>query len=140
MNKYVRMLLPVLACGALAITAKAQVSDQMVVKVPFEFVVGGKTLPAGEYRVNRATKLENYELIVAGVTNKTGVLVVSNEIETASSYMPKLIFETVGGQHFLTKIQTGEHIFAVPASQSAILEAAAKARQGSAGAGASGTD
>ncbi|HMJ21149.1 MAG TPA: hypothetical protein VK513_04550, partial [Terriglobales bacterium] len=39
----------------LGISARAQDLDKVVVNVPFEFVAGGQTLPAGEYNVSRVS-------------------------------------------------------------------------------------
>jgi hypothetical protein len=50
-----RIAVSLVGFAGLGITAKAQVVDQIVVTIPFEFVVAGKTLPAGTYRVNRVS-------------------------------------------------------------------------------------
>jgi hypothetical protein len=139
MRNYLRMLAGMFIFGGLAIGAKAQVVDQIDVKVPYSFKVGDKTLPAGNYRVNRVSFENQNELVLSSVENKTGVLVVSSETEVVHESMPKLIFEDVGGEHLLVKIQTDEHVFSVPVSHTAILLATAKAHPGTAGS-ASGTD
>jgi hypothetical protein len=137
---FLRMAIPAVALAAMAMSAQAQVRDQLVVNVPYQFVVGNKTLPAGEYRVSRVSTSNEKELVLSSVENRTGVLLVSDEIENARGDMPKLIFETVSGEHFLSKIQTTDHVFDVPVSQSAVLEASAKAHPGSGNSGAAGTD
>ena len=43
----VRLAIAFLGFSALAIAAKAQVPDQLVINIPYEFVVAGKTLPPG---------------------------------------------------------------------------------------------
>jgi hypothetical protein len=129
-----------LGFAALAITVKAQVPDQAIVKVPYEFVVAGTTLPAGTYRVNRVSDSNTRQLILSSFENRAAVFVLPVEMEDARADKPSLTFEHVGGQYFLTKIETADHIFAVPVSKAAILEAEARSHQGSATSGVSGTD
>lgn len=139
MSSCVRMFAGMFLFGALAVGAKAQDPDQITVKVPYSFIVGNKTLPAGNYRVNRVSPNNQNELVLSSLENKVGVLVVSSETEDVRGSMPKLVFEDIGGEHLLTKIQTAEHLFALPVSRAAVTEATAKAHPGAAGS-ASGTD
>jgi hypothetical protein len=46
-------------------------------------------------------------------------------------------FEQVGGQHFLSTIETADHLFTIPVSQVEILQAAAKPHSGASGSGSS---
>ena len=57
------MLTSLLGVG---ISARAQDADAVVVSVPFEFVAGAATLPAGEYRVSRVNPGANRELAING--------------------------------------------------------------------------
>lgn len=139
MSKYIRMFAGMFLFGALAIGVKAQAVDQITVKVPYSFVVGDKTLPAGNYRVNRVSPNNQNELVLSSFDNKVGVLVVAGETEDAHGTTPELVFEDIGGEHLLTKIQTTEHVFAVPVSRTAAMQATAKTHPGAAGS-TSGTD
>jgi hypothetical protein len=47
MKKYARIIVAITLLSGLGVAAKAEIRDYIVVTVPFEFVVGGKTLPAG---------------------------------------------------------------------------------------------
>lgn len=128
MSKCVRMLAGMFFFGALAIGAKAQELDQITVKVPYAFVVGDKTLPPGEYRVNRIRFDGPNELALTSLdNNKAGAIIVSSEAENvARQSTPKLVFEKIGDEHLLAEIQTAEHVFVVPVSRRAILQATAK--------------
>jgi hypothetical protein len=53
MKKYARILVAVAFLLGLGVTANAELQAEIVVTLPFEFVVGGKTLPAGTYTVKR---------------------------------------------------------------------------------------
>jgi hypothetical protein len=141
MKKYfVRILTTFLGFAALALTAKAQVPDQIVINIPYEFVVAGKTLPAGTYRVNRATELNERQLVLSSFENRAALVILAGAIDGAVANKPGFTFEEIGGQHFLSKIETADHVFAIPVAKSAILEAAMKSHQSSAGSGSSGTD
>lgn len=137
-----RIITVMVGFAALAISAKAQESDQVIVDVPYAFVISGKTLPPGRYRVNEISTSNLHELVVRSFENRAGVFVVPSEVVDADARTHKLpfAFREVGGEHFLTQIETAEHVFTIPVSKSAILEAAAKSHQGSAGSSASGTD
>jgi len=50
--------------------------------------------------------------------------VLSNQFESVSVDKVYVNFEQVGDQHFLTKIQTGDHLFTIPVSRKTIAAAA----------------
>ena len=52
-KQYLRILIGLIGAAGLAMAAKGQDRDQILVNIPYEFVVAGKTLPAGSYGVNR---------------------------------------------------------------------------------------
>lgn len=132
MKKYfLRMIVPLFAFTALAFTAKAQESDQLNVNVPHEFVVGGKTMPAGTYRIGRINTSTESELFLTSFENRTGVLVVPSEWVDARTGAASLTFELINGQHFLTKIETAQHVFTIRVSPSAIQQAMRNANPGS---------
>jgi hypothetical protein len=113
---YARFLSAFFGLAALAVASRAQAVDQIIVNVPYDFVVSGKTLPAGEYRINRVSENNNLTLEITGLENHEGALLVSNEVTTNREDKPTLSFQHVGDQYFLSKIETAEHIFTVPVS------------------------
>jgi len=130
----VRILSAFFGLAALAFTAKGQAADQLVVNIPYEFVVAGKTLPAGTYRVNRVNDNDEKTLAISSRESHAAVLVLSSEIAlTTGAEQPSLTFQQVGEQHLLSKIRTAEHVFTVPVSDSAVLEAAMRKGSGSSG-------
>ena len=136
-KRFALVVTAMIGFAALAIGAKAQEVDQVVIDVPYEFVVLGETLPAGTYRVNRFSTSAESELVLRSFENAAGVLVVPSDVQDARADKLGFSFQEIGGQHFLTKIETAEHVFAIP--KSAVLEAI-KSHRGSKGSGASGTD
>ena len=105
--------------AALAITAKGQAVDQIIVNIPYEFVVAGKTLPAGTYKVNRVSGDDEGALAISSFENHAAVLVLSSEVsDRTDAEQPSLSFRQVGEQHLLSKIQTAEHVFTIPVRES----------------------
>jgi hypothetical protein len=120
-----RILIALFSFAGLGMAARGQVRDQIVVTIPFEFVVDGKTLPAGTYSVNRVTDTNPNTLILHSFENRTGVIVLPTRIENGSGDKVHVNFERVGGQYLLSKIVTADNVFTVAVPRSAIMQAAA---------------
>ena len=90
--------------------------------VPFEFVAGDATLPAGEYRISRVNPGTNQELAIRGY-NKGGALLLPLAYDevTAADKEPTLSFERVGGEYFLSKIKTSSGVYTMPASREMVM-------------------
>ena len=106
--------------GAGVVSARAQSTDAVVVNVPFEFVAGGATLPAGEYRVSRLDPGENQELFISGY-NKKGAFLLPLVFEDGSVGEPTLSFEHVGGKYYLSRIKTLRGVYSMPASGEMVM-------------------
>jgi hypothetical protein len=134
---YASAVLIILGLLGLGVAAEAEIRHEVVVTVPFEFVVSGKTLPAGTYTVSRFADDKSEGLILSSYENRTSVFVYPVEIEHASADKPKVSFERVGEQHFLTKIQTSHDVYNFPVSRSAIMEAAERSHDSGSASGSS---
>lgn len=134
---YARFLSAFFGLAALAVASRAQAVDQIIVNVPYDFVVSGKTLPAGEYRINRVSENNNLTLEITGLENHEGALLVSNEVTTNREDKPTLSFQHVGDQYFLSKIETAEHIFTVPVSAAKAAAVVAMKKQANPSTGSS---
>jgi hypothetical protein len=108
---FVRTLIALVGFAALAIAAKAQVVDQIVVTIPFEFVAAGKTLPAGTYKVNRVSNDRWTGLLLTSFENGTSVILHPTELETARDDNAHVSFQQAGDQRFLSRIETAENVF-----------------------------
>jgi hypothetical protein len=137
---YLRILIALIGVAGLGMATKGQVIDQIVVNIPYEFVAAGKTLPAGTYRVSRVSGDNQEALVLSSFKNGAGAIVFSTQVENSSADKAHVTFEQVGGQHFLSKIETDDHLFTIAISNSAILEAAAKSPSGTSASGSSGTN
>jgi hypothetical protein len=133
---YLRILIALIGVAGLGVAAKGQVVDQIVVNIPYEFVVAGKTLPPGAYRVKRLTDTDPGSLILSSSESRAGVMVHSTSVESTQA-KPEVSFEQVDGQHFLSEIKTADHVFTIPVSRSEILEAAARSHSGTSASGRS---
>jgi hypothetical protein len=114
----VRVLSAFFGLAALAITVKGQAADQLVVNIPYEFVVAGKTLPAGTYRVSRVSDKDERALAISSFESHAAVLVLPSAVGDKTDAEPGVTFQQVGEQHLLSKIQTGEHVFTIPVKES----------------------
>jgi hypothetical protein len=126
MKKYARILVVVTFLFGLGVAANAEIQAEIVAELPFEFVVRGKTLPAGTYTVKRLSDKAFDVLMITSCDNGTSVFVIPTEMEDAVSYKPKVSFHMVGEQHFLSTIQTADYVYTFPVSRSVVLAAAVK--------------
>jgi hypothetical protein len=78
----------------------------MKAKVPFEFVVGGKTLPAGEYRMIAVP----HRVDIQDANGKKLAVVLANEISGGSAReYGKIIFHCYREQCFLSEVWSPDY-------------------------------
>jgi hypothetical protein len=53
-KQYLAILFALICVLGLGLSARAQEEDTVITKVPFDFVAGGKVLPAGKYTLGRS--------------------------------------------------------------------------------------
>jgi hypothetical protein len=128
MKKYARILVAVTFLLGLSVAANAEISGEVVVKLPFAFVASGVILPAGTYTVKRFSPQPFDTLMLTSDDKRTSVFIHPTEMEDASDDKPKVSFHRVGEQHFLSAIATADYIYNFTVSRSLLLEAAAKQR------------
>jgi hypothetical protein len=136
-KQYLRSLIVLIGVAGLSMAARGQAVDQIVVNIPYAFVVAGKTLPAGTYRVNRVSDTDTRALVLSSFENRANAFVLPIEVEGSHAGKARVSFEEVGGEHFLSKIETADHSFTISVSRSEILEAAARSHSGPSASGSS---
>lgn len=102
----------VAAAFFLSIVAGAQCGAQSVgvieVNIPFSFQAGSRTMPAGEYRIERFSAEAEGIQMIRQRDGKNSTLVntlpAEQEDQTASA---RLIFYRYGNEYFLSEIWTG---------------------------------
>lgn len=108
-----KKLFSVMAIGgllalSLAATAHAQMPGVPVrATIPFDFIVRGKVLPAGNYEIERVTD-EPSGLLLRNVNNKHEHIVFETESVEARR-VPNhnvLVFNVYGGEYFLSEVVT----------------------------------
>jgi hypothetical protein len=133
----VRLLLVLVGVAGLTIPAKAQAL--VVVNIPFQFVAAGQTFPAGEYKISRLSDVQPRILLLSSMENGAAVYMFPTEAQGTPHDKVKLAFATVGGQHFLSRIETADYAYtlSVP-STDALLAAIPK--KGAAASSSSGSN
>jgi hypothetical protein len=119
-RSYLTAVLMLMCLLSVGVSARAQDADAVVVSVPFEFVAGGATLPAGQYRVNRVSPGANRELAISGYNNG-GALLLPLSFDDNPTTQPTLSFEHFGGKYFLSKITTLNGVYTMPASREMVM-------------------
>ena len=103
-------LLPLFIALVLALTigaskAKAQVTDDLEVNIPFQFHAGDTKLPAGEYRIH---VLDNSDLALMEIVSADGSTSALFQVrESDANSAPaknELIFNKYGNRYFLAEL------------------------------------
>lgn len=96
-------LLVVFATSALA--ANAQTTQHVYAQIPFDFVIGDKTLSAGKYSISAEMQ---GAVMVRNVAAKESAIRLANPVERRSSKaIPRLIFHRYGQTYFLAEVWQG---------------------------------
>ena len=104
-----KQIISVAAGLVLSMVAAAQCGAQNVgviqVNIPFEFQAGNRTLPAGEYRIQRfSAQTEGIQLIRQS-DGKVATLVTTLPTESKDkTALPRLVFDRYGNDYFLAEI------------------------------------
>jgi hypothetical protein len=129
--KRMSMLLTVgLALVTGAVSANGQ-SRTIVAQVPFDFIVGGQTLPAGRYTVNPA-KDDRTELLIQNSEAGKSLFQLTNSTGPIGKDMhARLVFHRYGGTYFLAEVwesasHTGRRVLPSKQERSMRRELAAK--------------
>ena len=107
------MVIGCLLTLSLAGSAQAQLpGTEIRASIPFDFVVRGKTLPAGDYTISRIND-EPANLLVRNVHDKREHVVFETEPVEGRRIPNKdvLVFNVYGNSYFLSKVMTaGEQL------------------------------
>ena len=119
-----RLLVVFFGAVLFAAAAFAADADHLVVNIPYDFIVDGNTLPAGTYIVRRLSDTSESLLSISSFEQRTAVSTIAGDVEPSSHVKGSVTFVNAGDQHFLTRIQTGAHVFNLYVSAKAVQEAA----------------
>jgi hypothetical protein len=96
-----------LLIGVLAVTAGAQSMNGVSIRanIPFEFSVGDRLLPAGEYRIQQVNP--NSDVAMLQIVNANGdarVLVRVRSMRARNTNRTALVFNRYGSNYFLSTL------------------------------------
>jgi hypothetical protein len=92
-------------------SAHAQDASGVVMKVPFEFVVGHATLRAGTYSISRVSSKAQAALVVRGHDSSSFVLPF--DFDGTRGEPAKVSFEHVGDKYFLSRVETPAGVYTI---------------------------
>jgi hypothetical protein len=129
-KSYLTDVLTLTCLLGLGISARAQDTEGVRVKVPFEFVAAGTILPAGTYTVGRLSADAFSGIAIRSYGH--GVVVLPVAVEGTAAEQPKLSFEHVGDRYFLSEVHTpaGTYTFALPRAMVALAQLKDQGNQG----------
>lgn len=83
----------------------AMEGEQLMAKVPFQFIVNNETLPAGTYNIAYAQSDDETSMAIRSADGKAEDTFFVEDIDKpAGAKKTELVFEEVGNQYFLTQI------------------------------------
>jgi hypothetical protein len=101
------LLLIAIAVFATALTTNAsgQTGKTVRANVKFEFQIGDRTYPAGEYRIESISRQSDNVLRIRSASDANKQQMISANLSNVGKRQtPKLVFQRYGEKYFLTKI------------------------------------
>lgn len=100
--KFIAVLALLSALGA---TSFAQSARRTVTHIPFDFIVGGKTLPAGRYRVEPLARDPYTTWEIRSTSRRAGAIVLTRAIGGGAAQAgPRLVFRKEGEAYVLAEV------------------------------------
>ena len=93
--------------GIWAVTAEAQSVNGVSIRanIPFEFSVGDKLLPAGEYRIQQVNPSSDVVMLqIANANGEARVLVRVRSMRARDTNRTELVFNRYGSSYFLSTL------------------------------------
>src|SRR5579859_7302154 len=117
------VLLIIISVFGLVAGAKAENHRQVIVKIPYEFVVAGRKLPAGTYTVSRLSDDPLAGLTIARREQRSDVLLLANHFDNRPADDSKVLFERIGDTYYLSSIELLDGVYTLSLPHSALLMA-----------------
>ena len=100
------ILLLTMALVTAVATADGQSQHKLNARIPFEFIVGDKTLAAGQYEVNTVGITQDV-LAIRGRESNDSVIRLAMTREPKESKPARLVFHRYGNSYFLSEVWEG---------------------------------
>jgi hypothetical protein len=97
----------VAAVMVLAGARQARADEIVVASVPFDFIVGNVRLPAGHYEVIETSQPDVVAIESTDRRHVAFLLTITDSSEKGPA-APDLVFDRLGSEHFLARIDTGD--------------------------------
>src|SRR5271169_1052189 len=112
-KSYLTVVLTLTCLLGFGISANAQGASRVAVTVPFEFVVGARTMPAGTYIVGPVSPFSPVRSGLIIRSYEKGTIVLPRAVDDPSPEQAGLSFEHVGDKYFLSKVETPAAVFII---------------------------
>jgi len=91
--------------GSMAVAAQAQTvgRTQLIANIPFQFNVGTKTLPAGEYSVRQVNPDSGGALLLSSRDGNASVMIQVDSVIGKAQETAKLTFHRYGNKYFFAQ-------------------------------------
>lgn len=91
--------------AAAAVSTRAQAAYGVRANVPFDFIVGDKTIPAGRVRAHGVSAAAQGSLSITNIAQSKHVLRLARKVSGADrSDQAKLVFHKYGNRYFLAQV------------------------------------
>ena len=110
MKKYSSIAALLFSVAGLMVPARAQ-EEKVIVTVPFEFIVGAQTLPAGTYTVSKTSAWQYSPLLLA--SQQRDMFLLPSAFDGKRLEELSLSFDQVGDKHFLKQIETPQGVYTI---------------------------
>ncbi len=136
---YLKFVFGAIGVAGLSAGAKAQVGNQVAINVPHDFVVSGKTFPAGRYIVSRISGQAATGVVLSSYENHATVFALPTSVDTKIVSTPGFRLDRVGDMYYLTKLETPDRVYTFTVPRTATTALAMKSRDGATANGTSGS-
>ena len=100
------MIAMIVLVGSLTMAAQAQTNGRiaLIANIPFQFSIGNKSLPAGEYTVRSTIDdSRNVMLLIQSLDGKTSAMLQTSTVEGKAQERAKLVFHRYANQYFFAQ-------------------------------------
>jgi hypothetical protein len=100
-------LMIVLALATAVASANAQTANKVIASVPFEFSVGYKLMPAGEYAVRSLASAGDAVMIQSADAKLSALRQTEATVQLKNNNHARLVFHRYGERYFLAEVWNG---------------------------------
>src|SRR5260370_4331176 len=110
MKKRLCVIASLLLLSLMAVQQLVRAQDAMAVSIPFEFLAGRATVPAGEYSIQKLNETSAV-LLIHYSDPSASVLLITNAAQAKKMQTgSKLVFNRYGNRYFLSQVWTAGSI------------------------------